>query len=83
MAWKCCDILPKGKSAILLSSPVCKNILVHSGPKSPAYLWPSRAPCRAYRDRHGRWAWDAVDASGAADESTLIADGEVVWAIFW
>jgi hypothetical protein len=23
----------------------------------------------AFRDRHGRWAWDAMDAAGAADES--------------
>jgi hypothetical protein len=26
---------------------------------------------------------DAVDASDAADESIDLADGEVVWAIFW
>ena len=34
----------------------------------------------AYRDRHGRWARDAVDAGGAKDESADLADGEVVWS---
>jgi hypothetical protein len=33
----------------------------------------------AFRDRHGRWVRDAVDASVAADESIDLADGEVVW----
>ena len=32
MAWKCCDILPKGKSVICLSSPVCKNTWFTSDP---------------------------------------------------
>jgi hypothetical protein len=37
----------------------------------------------AYRDRHGRWVWDAMaaTASGAkAPDETLVADGEVVWS---
>jgi hypothetical protein len=34
----------------------------------------------AFRDRHGRRARDAMDASGAADESACLADGEVVWS---
>ena len=34
----------------------------------------------AFRDRHERWAWDAMDAGGAADESAYLADGEVVWS---
>jgi hypothetical protein len=36
----------------------------------------------AYRDRHGRWVWDAMaaTASGAkAPGEALVADGEVVW----
>jgi hypothetical protein len=36
--------------------------------KSPASCRPSRARRGAYRDRHGRWARDAVDACGAQDE---------------
>jgi len=34
----------------------------------------------AARDRHGRWERDAVDATGASDESAYVADGEVVWS---
>jgi len=37
----------------------------------------------AYRDRHGRWVWDAMaaTASGAkAPDEALVADGEVVWS---
>ena len=37
----------------------------------------------AYRDRHGRWVWDAVaaTASGAkALDETFVADGEVAWS---
>jgi hypothetical protein len=37
----------------------------------------------AFRDRHGRWVWDAMaaTASGAkAPGETLVADGEVVWS---
>ena len=37
---------------------------------------PSRG---AFRDRHGRWARDAVDADGALTKA-LEADGEVVWS---
>jgi hypothetical protein len=34
----------------------------------------------AARDRHGRWEWDAVDATRAQDEARLLADGEAVWS---
>ena len=34
----------------------------------------------AYRDRHGRWARDAMDAFGDALTNGADADGEVVWA---
>jgi hypothetical protein len=33
----------------------------------------------AFRDRHGRWRRDAVDASGALTNA-LCADGQVVWS---
>jgi len=41
---------------------------------------PSRPAWGAYRDRHGRWARDAVDAKAALTNGAD-ADGEVVW--FW
>jgi hypothetical protein len=34
----------------------------------------------AFRDRHERWARDAMDAGGAKDESAYFADGEAVWS---
>jgi hypothetical protein len=34
----------------------------------------------AFRDRHERWARDAVDALRATDERIAKADGEVVWS---
>jgi hypothetical protein len=42
------------------------------------YPLPSRPTRGAYRDRHGRWARDAVAAKGALTNA-LKADGEVVW----
>src|ERR1700761_9704073 len=39
------------------------------------------APIRgAYRDRHGRWTRDAMDAAGGARRTRPEADGEVVWS---
>jgi hypothetical protein len=32
----------------------------------------------AFRDRHGRWAWDAVDAEALLTKGAEV-DGEVVW----
>jgi hypothetical protein len=64
-------ICPTGCSAIPVSSPTCKNFslsrLVETGigRMSPA---PARG---AYRDRHGRWVQDAVDA--AASGADVIA----------
>jgi hypothetical protein len=53
-------------------------------PKSVASLYLSRPARGAYRDRHGRWAWDAMDAavSGAVDARTNDAAtyGEVAWS---
>jgi hypothetical protein len=39
-----------------------------------------RPPRGAYRDRHGRWARDAVDANRAERRTAWFADGEVVWS---
>jgi hypothetical protein len=62
-----------------VSIPFRKNILVSISPKSLAYsLHPSTVE-GVYRDRHGRWARDAMDVlvllKNGAD-----ADGEVVWS---
>jgi hypothetical protein len=61
-------ICPSGYFAISVSSPACKNFslsrLVETGIGRM-----SLAPARgAYRDRHGRWVRDAVDAAARADE---------------
>jgi hypothetical protein len=40
---------------------------------------PSRPGRGTYRDRHGRWAWDAVDADALLTNGAD-ADGEVVWS---
>src|ERR1700736_2178680 len=56
-------LVPAGQISDELSSPLWKNIPVFVRPKSPLELPPSRAPPRgALRDRHGRWARDAMDA---------------------
>jgi hypothetical protein len=48
------------------------------------YPSPSRLTRGAYRDRHGRWVRDAVDAAVSAHASAQTndagADGEVVWS---
>jgi hypothetical protein len=52
--------------------------------KSVASSYLSRPARGAYRDRHGRWAWDAMDAavSGAVDARTndTATYGEVAWS---
>jgi hypothetical protein len=61
-------ICPTGTSAISLSSPCCKNILLRRLVETPL---DSRRPALtrgAYRDRHGRWVRDAVDAAVSQDE---------------
>jgi hypothetical protein len=61
-------ICPTGCPATCLSSPICKNIPLRALPKSTLYPPPSRSS-------EGRFAIvtdaarDAVDASGALDES--------------
>ena len=61
-------ICPTGFLAKCLSSPFCKNIFVSRLPKS---LYNSRHPVPhrgAFRDRHGRWVRDAMDALAPLDE---------------
>jgi hypothetical protein len=54
-------------------------IVVDLEGKSPTHLG-HPAPARgAYRDRHGRWAREAVDAT-ARGRTAHVADGEVVWS---
>jgi hypothetical protein len=71
-------ICPTGKSLNLLSSPLCKNILLRRTPKSNLYRSPSRPT-------EGRLAIvtdagrDAVDADAPITNGTE-ADGEVVWS---
>src|SRR3984893_3972321 len=70
-------ICPTGSFAKFVSSPPAKNIsLVPSG-KSPPLIQPSRPTRGTYRDRHGRWARDAMDAAVSLTSDTK-ADGEVV-----
>src|SRR5258706_1376026 len=56
-------ICPTGSLVERVSSPISKNIFVPAHPKSLLELRPSRPARGAYRDRHGRWARDAVDAA--------------------
>jgi hypothetical protein len=80
-------ICPTGKKTFTrenLSSRRNKNIPLRDYPKSRLhFLRPARIG--AYRDRHGRWAGDAMDAlaSGAilARTNDAVAYGEVAW--FW
>jgi hypothetical protein len=48
-------ICPTGKSANLLSSPLCKNISVFTPPKSHLELFVSHPTRGAYHDRQVRW----------------------------
>jgi hypothetical protein len=59
---------PTGKSVVRLSSPFAKNIPLSPSGKSTLELPPSRPTRGAYRDRHGRWVRDAMDADVHADE---------------
>jgi hypothetical protein len=54
-----------GKSRMAWSSAAGKNIPLRRDPKSPLQTR-HPAPARgAYRDRHGRWARDAMDAAAS------------------
>jgi hypothetical protein len=55
-----------------LSTPARENIPLRVCPKSNLQFPTSRPTRGAYRDRHGRWAWDAMDA--AASGAILCAD---------
>jgi hypothetical protein len=54
-----------GSSCFYLSSPRRKNIFLPIPPKSSLSPAPSRPERGAYRDRHGRWVRDAVDAAAS------------------
>jgi hypothetical protein len=67
-----CTELPDGQisssSFSGKTSPLRKNNLLRRSPKSTLEIPPSCTRGGAYRDRHGRWVRDAVDAGCAADE---------------
>jgi hypothetical protein len=77
-------ICPTGWIGDLLSSPFCENFLLRRLVETALLIPPSRPERGAYRDRHGRWVRDAVDAAASAHESAQTndadADGEVVWS---
>jgi hypothetical protein len=63
-------LCPTGKSVTCVSSPIRKNISLRDLVEAALELTPSRSLERgAARDRHGRWERDAVDATGALDET--------------
>jgi len=63
-----------------LPSPVLfEKIFRFSASPNQIDIPPSRPERGAFRDRHGRWVRDAVDALARQDERTK-ADGEVVWS---
>jgi len=49
-------------------------------PSTVAISAPFRPARGAFRDRHERWARNAVDAGSGALTSGASADGEVVWS---
>jgi hypothetical protein len=72
-------ICPTGGFAIFLSIPVSKNIPLRVLVDAALLISPSH-PTEgriAIVTDAGR---DVMDAEGAADESTSLADGEVVWS---
>jgi hypothetical protein len=73
-------ICPSGNLSGTLSSPAAKNISLQSALEAALLIRAIPCPPRgAYRDRHERWARDAMDAL-ARETSAHIADGEVVWS---
>jgi len=72
-------ICPTGCLCDFVSSPVSKNILFLALVETAIQL-AHPVPIRgAFRDRHGRWARDAVDAMEPLTNRPR-ADGEVVWS---
>jgi hypothetical protein len=60
--------------------PICRNPTALPLPPNQRQIPRHPASIRGtYRDRHGRWARDAMDAI-AAQTSGVNADGEVVWS---
>jgi hypothetical protein len=66
-------ICPPGCFANSLSSLICKNNSLR-GLVETALVIPAVPPWSrgAYRDRHGRWARDAMDAAARARRTALI-----------
>jgi hypothetical protein len=78
-------ISPAASIRFHLSSPAAKNIPLSFFPKSMPHTHIPRSKRGAFRDRHERWARDAVDASGlqrAIRERTnnTDADGQAAWS---
>jgi hypothetical protein len=67
-------ICPSGGLLTPLSSPLCKNILLRHLVETDLLIPPSRPTRGAYRDRHGRWARDAVDAAAFCARGDRRAD---------
>ena len=62
-----------------MSSPFAENISLRAELETPLLSRASRLdPRGAYRDRHGRWARDAMAACRAQDERMSQVDAEVV-----
>src|ERR1700733_13532875 len=78
-------ICPSGCFAISLSIAVRRNISFRGEVETVLSISHPASTRGAYRDRHGRWVRDAVDAMAAqrkhfAWTSGADADGEVVWS---
>jgi hypothetical protein len=71
--------LPDGQISKNLSSPICKNILLHGEAKSPAYLVLSLAHKRGVSRSSRTLGGDAMDADALLTNSAD-ADGKVVWS---
>jgi hypothetical protein len=73
-------ICPTGSFAKFVSSPRAKNILLVSSGKSPPLVSAVSHPIRGtFRDRHERWAQDAMDAQ-VLPTNGIDADGKIVWS---
>ena len=59
------EILNRSQGDLAVQPAARKNNLLHLPPQIICIWSPSRAHKRAYRDRHGRWAREAVDADRA------------------
>jgi hypothetical protein len=72
-------ICPSGCMAIYVSSPFSKNISFRGLVETALSIRHPALTRGAFRDRHGRWVRDAVDAMAPLTNGAK-ADGEVVWS---